>query len=271
MISMKKTRMAALAGLISVVGFMAMPAAAGTLTSFGTAILQAGNGSVVVSGNGSTGGCIIWYNGGSPPTTCPTTGTGNLTVQGGSTAPFTVGDMGTIDNLNFNTTLPLVGFMVINNGTNNPNTIDFDLNDIRFNGSTAIGSCSGSSELTPGASCTPANSPFTITNGLGDPANNNMVDSATVTLTVDAFGYTGGSGMNYNSATPYVGTISTQQAIRNATIQSILNSIQGGGSVSASWSATFQPSSTVPEPAPFLLLASGLMAIGLARKRGRNA
>jgi len=261
---------AALGGFIGAISLMATSAMAGPLTSYGTAILQAGNGSVVVSGNGTTGGCIIWYNGGSPPTACPTSGSGNLTVQAGSTLPFTAGDTGTIDNLNFNTTLPLVGFMVINNSPNNPNTIDFDLNDIRFNGTNAVGSCSGPAALSPGVSCTPANSPFTITNGLADPNNGNMVDSATVTLTVDAWGYTGSSGMNYNSATLFVGTFSTQQAIQNATIQSILNTIQSGNSVNASWSATFQPASTAPEPAPFMMMGSALVVIGLVRKSRRK-
>ena len=78
---------------------MASVSFATTLTGFGSAFLQAGNGSVVVSGNGATGGCIIWYNAGNPPNTCPTTGNGNLTVQGGSSAPFFVGDPGTITNL----------------------------------------------------------------------------------------------------------------------------------------------------------------------------
>jgi len=260
---------AALAGFMGMVGLMAAPATAATLTSYGTAILQAGNGSVVVSGNGATSGCVIWYNGGSPPTTCPTTGTGNLTVQAGSTAPFTTGDSGTIDNLNFNTTEPLVGFMVINNAPNTPGTIDFDLKDIRFNGSTAIGGCTGTAAISPGDTCTPANSPFQLTNGLIDPATG-MVDTVTVSLTVDAWGYTGNSGTNYNAATLYVGTISSQQAIQNATIQSILSTIQNNGSVNSSWSATFQPASTVPEPAPFLMMGSALVVIGLVRKRGQN-
>lgn len=233
-------------------------AGAGALTGFGSAILEAGNGSVVVSGNGTTGGCIIWYNGGSPPTTCPTSGTGDLTVQGGSTAPFTVGDTGTIDNLNFNVVYPLVGFMVIDNAPNTPATIDFDLEDIRFNGATAIGGCSGSAATSPGDTCTPADSPFTLTNGLIDPAND-MVDTVSIAMTVDAWGYTGSSGTNYNAATPYIGIFTTQQAIQGANIQSILSTISGGGSVNASWSATFTPVAS-PEPASFILIGAGLLA-----------
>src|ERR1700728_1619238 len=58
------------------------------LTNSGTALLDAGNGSVVVSGNGSTGGCINWYNGGSAPTICPSSNAGTLSVEAGSTSPF---------------------------------------------------------------------------------------------------------------------------------------------------------------------------------------
>src|ERR1700722_8689415 len=98
-------------------------AGATPITAFGSAILQAGNGSVLVSGNGTSGGCIIWYNAGSPLGTCPTVGNGNLTVEAGSTAPFTVNDTGTIDNLNFNVALPLVDFIVVNNTPNTPATL----------------------------------------------------------------------------------------------------------------------------------------------------
>jgi hypothetical protein len=255
--------------MLSTAGF----AGASPITAFGSAILEAGNGSVVVSGNGTTGGCIIWYNSGSPPNVCPTSGTGNLSVEGGSTAPFTAGTMGTIDNLNFNTPLPLVDFMVINNSPNTPGTLQFDLQDIRFNGASPIGGCSGPAALSPGDTCTPANSPFQLTNGLADPTSG-LVDTVSVALTVDAWGYTGSSGINYNAADAYIGTFTTQQAIQGATIQSILDTIAGGGSVNASWSATFTPqvAAVAPEPrSMFLMLGAGLMALGLFKRNARNS
>ncbi len=168
--------------ILSTAGF----AGATPLTMGGTGILNAGDGSVVVSGNGTTSGCINWYNDGAVPTTCPDVGgTGSLTVEGGSTAPFVVGNTGTIQDLSFETVTPLVDFIVVNRGA--AAAPQFDLEDLRFNGGTAIGDCSAGTN-DPGATCTPANSPFQLTNGLTDP-NTGKVDTVSVSFTVDAWGY----------------------------------------------------------------------------------
>jgi len=248
-------------------------AGATPIQNLGTGSLDAGNGSVIVSGNGVTTGCINWYTT-TAPTLCPDTGaTGDLTVQGGSTAPFVAGDTGTIQDLSFQTTLPLVDFLVINRPS--MASLQFDLLDIRSNTTGSdIGSCSGSAALEEDVSCTPAGSPFTITNGPDDPNNGNLPDTASVTFTVDAYGYVTNSGTNYNAANLYVGTFTTQQAISDATIQSILSAISApGGSVTASWSATFSPEpvSGVPEPASFLFLGIGLTLIGLYKRKTRKA
>jgi hypothetical protein len=111
-----------------------------------------------------------------------------------------------------------------------------------------------------------------LTNGLIDP-NTGVVDTVSVSFAVDAWGYTINSGTNYNEADMYVGTFTTQQAIQGATIASILNTIADGGSVSASWSATFSPetSSPVPEPPPFILMGAGFMMVGLYRRKARRS
>jgi hypothetical protein len=252
-----------LAGVSAIILSAAGAAQAGQLTDLGTAILDAGNGSVVVSGNGTTGGCINWYNGGTAPTACPSASTGTLTVDAGSTSPFVVGDTGTIENLNYNVTYPLVDFIAIGG-------LDFDLTDIRFNTGAAIGDCTSADDTDPGVSCTPADSPFTLTNGLADPSTG-QVDTVSITLTVDAEGYTGSSGTNYSQADPYVGVFSTQQAIQGMNIQTILNTISSGGSIDASWSATFSPLAEIPEPESFLLLGAGLTAIGLYKRNARKS
>ena len=209
---------------LSTAGF----ARADKITALGTGILDAGDGSVVVSGNGVTSGCINWYNGGTAPTTCPDVGgSGSLTVQGGSTQPFISGQSGEIKDLSFETAFPLVDFLVVDHGIAPP--VQFDLEDIRFNGGTAIGDCTAGAN-DPGATCTPANSPFQLTNGLTDP-NTGKVDTVSISFSVDLWGYRNTSGTNYDSADLYVGTFTTQEAIQGATISSILNDIGGGGSV----------------------------------------
>lgn len=252
--------------ILSTAGF----AGASPITNLGTGILNAGDGSVVVSGNGTTSGCINWYNDGAVPTTCPDVGgEASLTVEGGSTAPFTAGQTGTIQDLSFQTVTPLVDFIVVNRGA--AAALQFDLEDLRFNGGTAIGDCTAGAN-DPGVTCTPANSPFQLTNGLTDP-NTGKVDTVSVSFTVDAWGYKDSSGTNYNAADMYVGTFTTQQAIQGSTIASILGTIADGGSVSASWSATFSPETsggggaTAPEPPPYILMAAGLMTVGLFRRK----
>jgi hypothetical protein len=238
-------------------------AQAAKLTTSGTAILDAGNGSVVVSGNGTTNGCMNWYNSGAAPTTCPSVSTGMLTVEAGSTSPFIDNSTGTIQNLNFNTPFPLVDFIAIGG-------LDFDLLDVRFNTGPAIGSCTSPNDTDPGVSCTPSDSPFTLTNGLVDP-NTGMVDTVSIALTFDAEGYTGGSGTNYSQADPYIGIVTTAQAVQGMNIQSVLDTIARGGSVNDSWQGTLTPTSEIPEPASFLLLGAGLTAIGLIKRNARKS
>ena len=242
-------------------------ASAQPITNLGTAVLNAGNGAVEVSGNGVTTGCIDWFNSLMGPMVCQPPGTtGSFSVQASSTAPFMVGQTGLIQDLNFNPPLPLLDFITIDLGGGV--TGHFDLKDLRFNGNTAIGDCSSNA---PGVTCTPANSPFQITNGLAN--SNGQVDSVSISLTTDLYGYTGTSGVNYNQANKYTGIFTTQGAVTGGNnIAAILATISQGGFVEASWSATLAPVITqTPEPGTYVLAGLSLISIGLVRRRMRKA
>lgn len=240
----------------------------------GNAVLNAGNGTVLVSGNGETNGCIIWSTGtAAPPSECPTTGSGTFTVTAASSnPPFTVGDTGTIDNLNYNSIAggPLVSFITID-------SVKFDLTGIAHNTTGSdIGECSATKNSSglnwdsPGASCTPAGSPFELLNGLGTDSSGNA-DTVSVTLSVGAEAYTGSSGTNYSAATPYIGIFTTQSSQPiTGDIDSVLTMIAAGQGVSASWSANFSPAPAVPEPETDLLCGGGLILLAMAGKRYRN-
>ncbi len=211
----------------------------------GMAILDAGNGTVLVSGNGVTSGCIIWSTGViPPPPACPTSGNGTFTVDPGSTMPpFTIGDTGTIANLNFNSISggPLTDFLVIDG-------VHFDLTGIAYNTTGSnIGECgptlvNGLNWDSPGASCVPAGSPIQLLNGLSVDGSGNA-NTVSATFTVYAEAYTGSSGVNYSTATPYIGVFTTQSSSPiTGNIQTLLQTIMiPGGTVSASWSANFSP------------------------------
>lgn len=242
------------------------------LTTLGPATLNAGNGSVFVSGSGSGGGCIDWYNTQTPPPQCQPAGTmGTFSVEGPFAAPFAQGQTGNIQDINFNS-LPLMNFITIDLGGGN--IARFDLIDLRTNGPTDSGSCTpATGDMMSNASCTPANSPFQLQNGIAN--SRGVVDTVSVSLTADLFGYIGTSGVNYNAANPYVARFTTQGAVNGAfNIESILSTIRSGGAVNASWSATLSPvaaSGTVPEPASFVLLGLALISVAPILKRSRKA
>jgi hypothetical protein len=258
-------RLVVWSGVISGI-LIPVSARAAFITNAGTAILNAGNGSVVVTGGGMSSGCIDWYNTTAP--SCPQAAgtTAAFSVNGGSTSPFASGETGAIKDINFNTSFPVVDFITI---VTPSGIAHFDLADLRVNLGPDIGSCTqASGDTHSGVSCTPTNSPFQLLNGIAD--QNGVVNTVTISLTIDAYGYLGTSGTNYNAANRYIGVFSTQSSV-NGNIDSILAAIQGGQGVSASWSATLSPSAAAPEPATYGTLGMSLIGLGyLLRRRNRQ-
>jgi len=235
-----------------------------SITTLGSAILNIGNGSVFVIGTPATG-CVDWYNA-APPSGCQPAGTtGALTVQGGSTAPFTPGAAGTIQDLGLSAAFPITDFITIGTGSS---AFHFDLLDLRTNAGASVGDCSGPGALAPSATCTPTGSPFQLTNGLANPVTG-AVDTLTISLNIDANGYIGSAATGSNL---YVGNFTTQGGVFG-NIASVLATIGAGAPVTASWSATLTPTSApapIPEPAPFVLVGTGLMALGFFKRPWRK-
>jgi archaellum component FlaF (FlaF/FlaG flagellin family) len=261
-----------IAAITTIVIGLSQTAFGAPITNLGSAMLNMGNGSVLVNGNGVTVGCIDWFNGTVPPTACAPGGTtGTFTVESPSTAPFVAGMMGTIQDINFNSPSPLVNFITIDLGGGT--TAHFDLADLRVNTGADIGSCTvATGDTSSGATCTPAGSPFQITNGIAPPGG--AVNTVSVSLSLDAWGYTGTSGTNYNAANRYIGIFTTQGAVNGAfNIESILSTIRAGGSITASWSATLTPvpASVVPEPQSYFLIGLGMVSIVLLQRRRNRA
>jgi hypothetical protein len=77
---------------------------------------------------------------------------------------------------------------------------------------------------------------------------------------------TGPASFNGN----FSGAFSTQ--FLNTTAAAVFASIDAGGTQNASYSATFAltPSSTVPEPSTYVLLATGIGALGMVARRRRT-
>lgn len=186
------------------------------------------------------------------------TGTGTFGIdpftQTGSFIPL-AGTTGTIKDLNLaaqpvGTPFTLTDWMVF---TANP-TISFTLQLLPAGVFTPAG-CVGAPVA--GQNCTPAGSPFNLTN--------TSTTSSVVSFKSD--------GLVTNLATgelsTFDGTFSTQ--FTNQNLQQLLAVITAGGTVSATYSANFivSPTEAIPEPATITLtLAGGILVLaGTLRKR----
>jgi hypothetical protein len=186
------------------------------------------------------------------------TGTGDFGVDPFTqTGTFTglAGTSGTIKDLNM-VTEPVGSPFVLTDWlvfTADP-TIRFTLTSLPF-GVFPVAGCTG--PAVAGQNCTPPGSPFNLSN-------------TSETSSVVSF-KTGGTVLNTatSEVSNFDGTFSTQ--FTNQNLQQLLATIQGGGSVSATYSANFIVSSPegVPEPATITFMLGGLalIVVGAARKK----
>lgn len=104
-----------------------------------------------------------------------------------------------------------------------------------------------------GQQCTPTNSPFAFTN-------------VTNTSSTFSFGISGIAHDGVNSGT----FTSTFNASAPTSFQNLLGVLNAGGSVSASYTASFQvvgATTTVPEPSSFALVAVALASLGIVQRK----
>jgi hypothetical protein len=141
------------------------------------------------------------------------------------------------------------GFAMFTTGVAAP--VTFDLTFV----APGSGTLAGCGSAAVGSLCTPTGSPFTLL----------QLTSSTVVATLQLNGnaYTGSAA---TGTSPTTAVFSTQLVVPG-TIPAVLAQLAAGGVSGITYSATFDSTNPVPEPASMLLLGIGLVGAGLVARR----
>ena len=246
-----------LGGLVlSILALASITASASPLPLSGGGVLQTSNLVGTLAGFSNT--CINW----NASLACSASTAVQDSVSGSDPALFSVGSFedtirdlpsGTSTLVDFETVLGPLGL------------VHFDLTSIVIPG--AGGNCTTFALF---ATCTPAGSPFTLTQSSSNQLSLSFSITEIAYLGTSATGSTAYDGV---FSTQFSGNLPNGQAY---TIPNFLAYIAGGGTVTSTWSSTQSPHSTTipgtPEPSSFtLLLTPALASIALFRRKLQRA
>lgn len=206
---------------------------------------------------GVSNACINWGT----PAACQTATGIPDSVSGSDSSVFTVGNTAqdTIKDLPAGVSTPLVDFETVQSPLAG-GVVNFDLLSIQA--PQGFPTCISSPVCSTGVFVLTQQSPSQIG----------------IALTLNLEAYTGTSGTNYSAATAYQAVFTTQISGNltafgcttncSDTIANLLAFEQGGGQVTATWSAAESP---IPEPMSLILFGTGLTVLAALGRRRRRA